>query len=61
MMPKKPIISKMPAKSVSLENDIRDIINWIAVFKEEYGIADEATDVLRDKLESLARKASVCK
>ena len=60
-MPKKPVISKMPSKSVALEDEIRDIINWIAVFKEEYGIADEAADVLRDKLEDLAKKASTCK
>jgi hypothetical protein len=47
--------------SVLIENDIRDIINWLAVFKEEYGIADEAVAVLRQKLVDLARKASVCR
>ena len=50
-----------PLASVGIENDIRDIVNWLAVFKEEYGIADEAVNVLREKLEALARKASVCK
>ncbi len=50
-----------PSASVGIENEIRDIVNWLAVFKEEYGIADEAVDVLKEKLEELARKASVCK
>jgi len=47
--------------SVSIENDIRDIVNWLAVFKEEYDIPREAVSVLRAKLEALARKASVCR
>ncbi len=54
----KPKVSKA---SVSIENDIRDIVNWLAVFKEEYDIPREAVSVLRAKLEALARKASVCR
>ncbi len=50
----------MSEKSVELENEIRNTINWLAVFKEEYGIADEAVEVLRKKLEELAQKAATC-
>ena len=50
-----------PSASVGIENDIRDIVNWLAVFKEEYGIPDDAVDVLKEKLEALAKKASVCR
>ena len=50
----------MTDKSVELVDSIRDIINWLAVFQEEYGIAEEAVEVLRDKLEELAKKASTC-
>lgn len=67
-MAKKKVVKKAKIKktagsklSVSIENDIRDIINWLAVFKEEYDIPREAVSVLRAKLEALARKASVCR
>jgi len=43
-------------KIIDVENDIRNIINWLAVFKEEYGIDEEAVDVLRQKLEKVAEK-----
>ena len=43
-------------KIIEVENDIRDIINWLVIFQEEYGIDEEAVDVLRAKLEKLAKK-----
>ncbi|MEM4336601.1 MAG: hypothetical protein QXG86_01200 [Candidatus Woesearchaeota archaeon] len=46
---------------VKMENEIRDIINWLAVFKEEYDIPEEAVVVLRGKLEKLAKKISLLK
>ncbi|MBW3023215.1 hypothetical protein KY308_03865 [Candidatus Woesearchaeota archaeon] len=46
------------ANVAELENKIRDIINWLAVFQEEYGIADEAVNVLREKLEELAKQVA---
>lgn len=50
----------MPKNNVvAVEDDIRDIINWLAVFQEEYSIAEEAVDVLRDKLEKLAKKVGM--
>jgi len=66
MAKKKKAVKKAKPKkavkiSVSIENDIRDIVNWLAVFKEEYDIPREAVSVLRAKLEALARKASVCR
>jgi len=53
-------MAKKPT-SVEIENEIRNIINWLAVFKEEYGIPEEAVSVLREKLEELAKKSAVCK
>jgi len=48
-------------KIVDVENDIRDIINWLAAFQEEYDIAEEAVNVLRSKLEKLAKKVGSLK
>ena len=48
-------------KVIDVENDIRDLVNWLAVFQEEYGIDEEAVDVLRQKFERLAKKVSTLK
>ncbi|HLF54470.1 MAG TPA: hypothetical protein VI612_02000 [Candidatus Nanoarchaeia archaeon] len=38
------------------ENCVRDIKNWLAVFKTEYDIADEAVKVLHEKLDDIGSK-----
>ena len=43
------------SKPANAGDKIRDIINWLAVFKEEYDLSDEVVDTLRDKLEDLAK------
>ena len=48
-------------KIVEVEDDIRDLVNWLAVFQEEYDIAEEAVSVLRQKLEKLAKKVGTLK
>ena len=37
-------------------NEIRDIINWVKVFEEEYDLPSEVVDQLRSKLEAAAEK-----
>src|SRR5574342_264022 len=44
-------------KSVrNVENVVRDVRNWLAVFKTEYGISGEAYDTLHKKIEELGSK-----
>lgn len=43
-------------KIKNIENDIRDLINWIAVFETEYNLEKEVVDTLRKKLEKIAKK-----
>ncbi len=38
------------------ENCVRDIKNWLAVFKTEYDIDDEAVKVLHEKLDDIGSK-----
>jgi hypothetical protein len=40
----------------NVENIVRDVRNWLAVFKTEYGISGEAYDVLHKKIEELGSK-----
>ena len=40
----------------SVENDIRDAINWLSVLQEEYDLEDDAVKAVRDKLSKIARK-----
>ncbi|MBI5065728.1 hypothetical protein HZA97_05825 [Candidatus Woesearchaeota archaeon] len=40
----------------SVEDDVRDLINWVAVFEKEYDIPKEATEELLNKLHSIAKK-----
>ncbi len=37
-------------------NEVRDIINWIKVFEEEYDLPAEVVNQLRSRLEGLATK-----
>jgi len=39
-----------------VENEIRDIINWIKVFEEEYDLPAEVVTQLRERLEGVAAK-----
>lgn len=45
-----------PKKIKELENDIRDIINWLAVFEEEKDLLPNDTRVIRERLYRLANK-----
>ncbi|MEM3126843.1 MAG: hypothetical protein QW331_02120 [Candidatus Woesearchaeota archaeon] len=40
----------------SIENQIRDAINDLTVFQEEYDIPEEAVEDLRSKLENIAKR-----
>ena len=42
-------------KKPTVQNEIRDIINWISVFKEEYELEEEVVDKLRGRLEKLSQ------
>lgn len=39
-----------------VEDDLRDIINWVAVFEQEYDMPKEAVDTLMNRLHEVARK-----
>jgi hypothetical protein len=39
-----------------VEDEIRDTINWIAVFNEEYDLPKEVVEQLRGRLEDIASK-----
>ena len=39
-----------------VEDDLRDIINWVAVFEQEYDMPKEAVDTLTTRLREVARK-----
>lgn len=45
-----------PKKIKELENDIRDVINWLAVFEEEKDLLPNETRVIRERLYKLANK-----
>ena len=38
------------------ENAVRDIKNWLAVFKTEYNVPDEAMKILHEKLDEIGTK-----
>ncbi len=40
-----------------VENALRDMMNWIAVFAEEYELPKEAVDKLNEKVHEIARLA----
>ncbi len=44
------------AEVKSVEDEVRDLINWVAVFEKEYDIPKEATEELLNKLHSIAKK-----
>ena len=39
-----------------IEDELRDIINWIAVFEQEYDIPAEVVETLLKKLHNVAKK-----
>jgi len=42
-----------PETVIATENVVRDVRNWLAVFKTEYDIPDEAYDKLHKKIEEI--------
>jgi len=47
-------VSVQPVRDV--ENAVRDLKNWLAVFKTEYDVADEAVKVLHQKIDEFSDK-----
>lgn len=43
-----------------VEDKIRDLINWVAVFEEEYDLPKEVVETLKKKLEDIASTLGVC-
>ncbi len=41
-------------KVKEIEGKVRELINWIAVFEEEYNVPKEVVDKLRSGLEEIA-------
>lgn len=39
-----------------VEDEIRDIINWVAVFENEYDMPKEAVETLMNRLHEVAKK-----
>ena len=52
----KPTHKKMLTGIRAVENTTRDFINWLAVFKTEYGIPTEAYETLHDKMDEFSTK-----
>ncbi len=38
-----------------IQDKIRDLINWIVIFENEYGIPKEVVDELRAKIEEISK------
>ena len=58
-------MAKAPSAAVSdvkaIENEIRDILNWVAVFSTEYDLDDEVVTKLKSRLEVVAKKVGELK
>ena len=39
-----------------IENDLRDMKNWVFVFAKQYELSDEARDMLHEKIDEVAQK-----
>jgi hypothetical protein len=39
-----------------VEDQIRDTVNWVKVFEEEYDLPVEVVNQLRERLEGIAKK-----
>ena len=44
------------AKQREAQNQVRDLLNWLAVFEEEYNLQPEVTSTMQKGLLSLAEK-----
>ncbi|MBI4919124.1 hypothetical protein HY837_04280 [archaeon] len=40
----------------NVEDELRELINWVAVFEQEYDLPKEVTEKLLQRLHSVARK-----
>ncbi len=49
------VVSKK-AKLRDAQNQVRDILNWLAVFEEEYHLPEEVTSTMQKSLMSLSQK-----
>ena len=45
-----------PQELKSIEDDVRDIINWVNVFETEYDLPKEVVDKLLERLHNVARR-----
>lgn len=44
-----------------IENEIRDIINWVSVFDTEYDLPEEVVSELKERLEKIAKDIAYLK
>ena len=46
-----------------IENEVRNLKNWVAVFAQEYSLPEEALNKLNEKVDQIAQKvgAITCK
>lgn len=48
---------ELPVQDVKeIEDELREIINWVAVFEQEYDIPAEVSDTLLKRLHNIAQK-----
>ncbi|MBD3319443.1 hypothetical protein GF342_06070 [Candidatus Woesearchaeota archaeon] len=40
----------------AVENELKDLLNWVSVFEDEYDLDKEVVDKLKDKLRNVAEK-----
>ena len=45
-----------PQELKSIEDEIREIINWVSVFEMEYDLPKEAVEQLQERLHNIARR-----
>ncbi len=45
-----------PEKLKEIENEVRDITNWISVFETEYNLPKEVVEQLKTRLENISKK-----
>ena len=42
-----------------ITNELRDLMNWTAVFSKEYDLPEEVVEEFKEKIESIAQKLGV--
>ena len=42
-----------------ITNELRDLMNWTAVFSKEYDLPEEVVEEFKEKIESIAQKLGI--